>query len=54
MLVVYLVQSQGHLKGPHSVHVSSDDGDASVAALRVPEAEAPHQVHLKEANATGV
>lgn len=44
-----LVQRQGHLKGPHGVHVGSDDGDPSVAALGVPESEAPHEVHLVEA-----
>ncbi|CAG5929139.1 unnamed protein product [Menidia menidia] len=43
----HLVQSQGHLKGPHSVHVGGDDGDPPVAALGVPESEAPHQVHLQ-------
>lgn len=47
--ITYLVQSQGHLKGPHSVHVCSDDGDPSVGALGVPESEAPHEVHLGEA-----
>lgn len=44
--MIYLMQSQGHLEGPHGVHVCSDDGDPSVAALRVPESEAPHEVHL--------
>lgn len=44
------MQSQGHLKSPHSVHVSGDDGDPSVAAFRVPEGEAPHQVHLDKNN----
>lgn len=43
------MQRQGHLKGPHGVHVGSDDGDPSVAALGVPESEAPHEVHLVEA-----
>lgn len=41
------MQSQGHLKGPYSVHVCSDDGDPSVAALGVPEREAPHEIHLE-------
>lgn len=47
--VTNLVQRQGHLEGPHSVHVCSDDGDPLVAALGVPESEAPHEVHLVEA-----
>lgn len=42
------MQSHGHLKGPNSVHVCSDDGDPSVAALGVPENEAPQQVYLQE------
>ena len=46
---VYLVQGQGHLKCPDSVHVCGDDGDPSVGALGVPEGVAPHEVHLREA-----
>lgn len=43
---IYLVQSQGHLKRANRVHVCGNDGDPAVAALRVPERESPHQVHL--------
>lgn len=43
-----LVKSQGHVKGPDSVHVGSDDRDPSVAAFRVSEGKAPLQVHLKQ------
>lgn len=46
--VIYLVQSQGHLKCPDGVHVRGDDGDPSVSALGVPECVAPHEVHLRE------
>lgn len=44
--LINLVQSLGHLEGPHGVHVGGDDGNPSVAALGVPETEAPQQVHL--------
>lgn len=47
--ITYLMQSLGHFKGPHSVHVCSDDGDPTVAALGVPESEASHEVHLENA-----
>lgn len=46
-VLINLVQSLGHLEGPHGVHVGGDDGNPSVAALGVPESEAPQQVHLE-------
>lgn len=43
----HLMQGQGHLEGPNSVHVCSDDGDSSVASLGVSEGETPQKIHLK-------
>lgn len=45
--IPYLVQDHSQLKGSHSVHVGSDDGDPFVATFGVPEGEAPHQVNLR-------
>ena len=47
----HLVQGQGHLEGPHGVHVGSNDRDSSVAAFGVSEAETPHEVNLGKVKA---
>lgn len=41
------MQGQGHLEGPNSVHVCSDDGDSSVASLGISEGETPQKIHLE-------
>lgn len=42
------MQGQGHLEGPNSVHVCSDDGDSFVASLGVSERETPQKIHLEK------
>lgn len=41
------MQGQGHLEGPNSVHVCSDDGDSFVASLGVSEGETAQKIHLE-------
>lgn len=43
----YLMQGQGHLEGPNSVHVCRNDGDSTVASLGVSEGETPQKIHLE-------
>lgn len=43
----YLTKRFCHLKGAHSVHIGSNDGDSSVCLLGIAEYEGPCEIHLE-------